>query len=135
MQVMRSAMLTTARGVLPSIRDRIELIRPGDEIVSGIETIDAPGHLALLVSSGGERLLHVVRLFTPLLSLPRPPRVVSRRRLGREAGRGESTPDIRPGDGRSPPGVSAPPTRRPLAQREERCFDETRRVQEKEVVV
>ncbi len=56
-------LLSTARRNLPLIRDRVTLVAPGTEIVPGIRTIAAPGHtpghVALVVSSGNDQLLHV----------------------------------------------------------------------------
>lgn len=51
-----------ARNLLP-IRDAVRLIRAGSEILPGLTALDArghtPGHLAVLLESNGERLLHL----------------------------------------------------------------------------
>jgi glyoxylase-like metal-dependent hydrolase (beta-lactamase superfamily II) len=59
----RSAMLPTARRVLEALRFQIEPVDRETEIIPGVRVIPAPGHtpghLAILVSSGGEHLLNL----------------------------------------------------------------------------
>jgi glyoxylase-like metal-dependent hydrolase (beta-lactamase superfamily II) len=58
----RDLMLAFAATHLPPLRDRIDLLADGDEIVPGLRVIAAPGHtpghLVIDVASGGERLLY-----------------------------------------------------------------------------
>ena len=58
----RDLFLAFAATHLPPLRDRIDLLADGDEIVPGLRAIAAPGHtpghLAIDVASEGERLLH-----------------------------------------------------------------------------
>jgi len=46
-----------------ALADRASFINPGDEIVPGIQAVDAAGHspgmLAFLIASGGKRLLNL----------------------------------------------------------------------------
>lgn len=60
----REVLLGFTRKNLPPIQDRLELIENEREILPGIRAIAAPGHtpghMALLISSKGERLLHIV---------------------------------------------------------------------------
>ena len=48
---------------LPGIQGQLELVEVGDEILPGIQVIDAfghtPGHLGLEISSEGDKLLHL----------------------------------------------------------------------------
>jgi glyoxylase-like metal-dependent hydrolase (beta-lactamase superfamily II) len=57
----RDILLNIARRNLVPIQDRMDIVEPGSEIVSGIKAIPAPGHtpglMALSISSGNERLL------------------------------------------------------------------------------
>ena len=57
----KQTMLMVARGNLPPIQARLDLVEGEKEISPGIHAIAAPGHtpghMALLISSGGERLL------------------------------------------------------------------------------
>ena len=57
----REVLLSIARKNLPPIQDRLDLIEHEREILPGIDAIAAPGHtpghMALAISSGGERLL------------------------------------------------------------------------------
>lgn len=56
-------MVDTARRNLDPLKERLTLVEDGFEIVPGIRAIatfgHTPGHIALSISSGGERLLHV----------------------------------------------------------------------------
>lgn len=58
-----ASMVGTARRNLEAVRDRLTLIGDGSEIIPGIRAVAAyghtPGHVALSVAFGGERLLHV----------------------------------------------------------------------------
>jgi glyoxylase-like metal-dependent hydrolase (beta-lactamase superfamily II) len=51
------------RKVLPLIQDRVELADAEIEVLTGVQILPAPGHkpghLALIISSAGEQLLHV----------------------------------------------------------------------------
>lgn len=51
-----------ARGALEALRGRWHFIAAGDRLLEGIEVVAAPGHtpghLAFLISSGGEQVLH-----------------------------------------------------------------------------
>ncbi|MCP2500196.1 MAG: MBL fold metallo-hydrolase [Deltaproteobacteria bacterium] len=53
-----------AKRYLGAIKDRLTPVSPGQKIVPGLEVVSAPGHtpghIALLVSSGKEALLHAV---------------------------------------------------------------------------
>ncbi len=53
-----------AKRYLGAIKDRLNPVLPGQKIVPGLEVVGAPGHtpghIALLVSSGKETLLHAV---------------------------------------------------------------------------
>lgn len=59
----KQAMHLTARRCLPVLRHQVELIGGETELVPGVRAIPAPGHtpghLALLVSSGGRQLLNL----------------------------------------------------------------------------
>jgi len=52
------------------LADRASFINPGDEIVPGIQAVDAAGHspgmLAFLIASGGKRLLNWADTCGPL---------------------------------------------------------------------
>lgn len=56
--------LQCAAGMLPPVRDRLELVEDGDEIVPGVRALGTPGHtpghLALEISSQGETLIDAV---------------------------------------------------------------------------
>lgn len=60
----RKVFLDNARRYLGAIKGRLTPVMPGKKIVEGLEVVDAPGHtpghIALLVSSGKEALLHAV---------------------------------------------------------------------------
>lgn len=60
----RKHMIAGARSVLETLRSKWQLVAPGERLIEGLEIIDAPGHtpghLAFLISSGGEQLLHFV---------------------------------------------------------------------------
>jgi glyoxylase-like metal-dependent hydrolase (beta-lactamase superfamily II) len=60
----REVLLGYTRKNLPPIQDRLELIEHEREILPGIRAIAAPGHtpghMAILISSEGEQLLHIV---------------------------------------------------------------------------
>jgi glyoxylase-like metal-dependent hydrolase (beta-lactamase superfamily II) len=49
---------------LGGLKDRWNFIKPGDKLLGGLEIVDAPGHtpghIALLVASGNDQLLHFV---------------------------------------------------------------------------
>ena len=57
-------MIAGARSVLGALKDKFQLVAPGEKLIDGLEIVDAPGHtpghLAFLVSSGDEQLLHFV---------------------------------------------------------------------------
>lgn len=57
----RDLILSCARNVLPAIRDQVDVIDAEAEIVPGIQAMAAPGHtpghMAVVVSSGGEELI------------------------------------------------------------------------------
>jgi glyoxylase-like metal-dependent hydrolase (beta-lactamase superfamily II) len=59
----REVLLTIARKNLLPIQDRLDLIEREGEILPGIQSIAAPGHtpghMALVISSGGEQLLYI----------------------------------------------------------------------------
>lgn len=59
----REVLLSIARKNLPPIQDRLDLIEREREILPGIQAIAAPGHtpghMALVISSGGEQLLYI----------------------------------------------------------------------------
>ena len=60
----KEVLLGYTRKNLPPVQDRLELIENEREILPGIRAIAAPGHtpghMALLISSKGEQLLHIV---------------------------------------------------------------------------
>lgn len=60
----RKGMIAGARGALEALRGKWHFIEPGERLIDGLEIIDAPGHtpghLAFLISSEGEQLLHFV---------------------------------------------------------------------------
>lgn len=60
----RKGMVQRARGALEALKPRWHFISAGDRVLDGLEIIDAPGHtpghLAFLISSGGDQLLHFV---------------------------------------------------------------------------
>jgi glyoxylase-like metal-dependent hydrolase (beta-lactamase superfamily II) len=62
-QEMRSSMAPAARTALDALRFQIETVDRETEIVPGVRLIPAPGHtpghLALMVSSGGRHLLNL----------------------------------------------------------------------------
>ncbi len=55
---------TGAQSVLAAIKPRLQLVAPSDKILDGIELLDTPGHtpghLAVVISSGRDQLLHFV---------------------------------------------------------------------------
>lgn len=59
----RERFVTAARTYLRAFGDRWQLIAPGEKLIDGLEVLDAPGHtpghVAILVSSGSEQLLHL----------------------------------------------------------------------------
>ncbi|MFC1992575.1 MBL fold metallo-hydrolase [Chloroflexota bacterium] len=59
----RQLILTAVRENLPPIQSRLDLVDYEEEILPGIKAIAAPGHtpghMALAISSGGERLLYL----------------------------------------------------------------------------
>lgn len=65
-----------ARRNLDPVRDRLTLVRDGDEIVPGIRVVATPGHtvghIALAISSGGETLLHISDVVLHPLHLEQP---------------------------------------------------------------
>lgn len=90
----------TAMRNLPLIKGHLSLVDRETEIVSGIKAVAAPGHtpghMALLVSSGGEALLHIVDAVIHPIHVERPDwytafdllpeqTVVTRRRLLEQA--------------------------------------------------
>jgi len=54
----------SAATVLGEVKAKLEFVAPGDKILGGLELLDAhghtPGHLAVLISSGSDQLLHIV---------------------------------------------------------------------------
>ncbi|MBD2099481.1 MBL fold metallo-hydrolase [Leptolyngbya sp. FACHB-261] len=63
----KQAMVAAAHRHLSAIRERVTLFQPGQEIVPGIQAVDAAGHTpgqtALLISSGQSRLIHAADVF------------------------------------------------------------------------
>ena len=63
----RRSFVETARGAFDATHGRLRTFRPGTEVLAGIEAVEAvghtPGHVGLLVSDGGEALLHVGDVF------------------------------------------------------------------------
>ena len=59
----RDVLLKAARENLPPVKEKIDLVKDGEEIINGIQAVAAPGHtpghMALSISSGGEELLCV----------------------------------------------------------------------------
>lgn len=60
----RQGLVVGAQAMFAALGDRLELVAGGDKILDGIELLDTPGHtpghLAVVVSSGKEQLLHFV---------------------------------------------------------------------------
>jgi glyoxylase-like metal-dependent hydrolase (beta-lactamase superfamily II) len=57
-------LITGAQVTLGALKSRWQLIGPGEKLIDGLEILDAPGHtaghLAFLISSGYDQLLHFV---------------------------------------------------------------------------
>ena len=72
----KAEMRATARRCLTALRHQVELIPGESEILPGVRVLAAPGHtpghVALLLSSGGEQLLHLGDAATHPLHLERP---------------------------------------------------------------
>ena len=72
----KEVLLGFARSNLPPIRDQIDLVEHEKDIVPGIRAIAAPGHtpghMALIVSSGGEKLLCVSDAFLHPIHVEQP---------------------------------------------------------------
>jgi glyoxylase-like metal-dependent hydrolase (beta-lactamase superfamily II) len=72
----KEVLLGFARGNLPPIRDQIDLIEQETEIVPGVHAIAAPGHtpghMALAISSEGEKLLCVSDAFLHPIHMEQP---------------------------------------------------------------
>jgi glyoxylase-like metal-dependent hydrolase (beta-lactamase superfamily II) len=72
----KAEMRATARRCFHGLRHQVELIPREKEILPGVHALPAPGHtpghLALLLSSGGEQLLHLGDAATHPLHLERP---------------------------------------------------------------
>ena len=72
----KQLLVSSAQKNLPPLKKHVELIEGNDEIVPGIYAIPAPGHtpghLALLISSGTEQLLHVADAVLDPLFLQHP---------------------------------------------------------------
>ncbi len=62
--------------VLRLIEDRLTLVEPGEAVVPGVVAVEAyghtAGHMAVLVESDGQRLLHVVDTAHTLMQVTRP---------------------------------------------------------------
>lgn len=60
---LKQFIIVAAQKNLPPIKDQLDLIDDGTEILPGISAIAAPGHtpghMALSISSGGKQLLHI----------------------------------------------------------------------------
>ena len=60
----KQAAIFSVKNYLPLIRDRMEVVRPGADVVPGISLIAAPGHSpahsAIRVASGNNMLIHMV---------------------------------------------------------------------------
>jgi glyoxylase-like metal-dependent hydrolase (beta-lactamase superfamily II) len=73
----RQLLRQTGKAPLLALQGKIEQIAPGDEVASGVRVVDAPGHtpghLAVEVSSDGERLIHMGDAASqPILHLEHP---------------------------------------------------------------
>ena len=72
----REILIGIARKNLPPIQDRLDLIEREREILPGIEAIAAPGHtpghMALVISSKGERLFNISDLVLHPIHLEQP---------------------------------------------------------------
>lgn len=59
----RERFVTAAQKYLHAFDGRWQLIAPGDKLIDGLELVDAPGHtpghLAVIISSGRDQLLHL----------------------------------------------------------------------------
>ncbi len=73
---LRDLIRACAKNTLPPLREHMDLIEPGAEIVPGLEAIAAPGHtpgqLALAVSSAGERVLALTDVFIHPIHIEHP---------------------------------------------------------------
>jgi len=60
---MRNNIAAIAKGALKGAADRIRVVKPGQPLMDGVETVDAaghtPGHLALNIHSGDDHLLYI----------------------------------------------------------------------------
>lgn len=60
----RKQFVQGAQSALGALKGKWQFIKPGDKLLDGLEIVDAPGHtpghIALLVSSGSDQLLHFV---------------------------------------------------------------------------
>jgi glyoxylase-like metal-dependent hydrolase (beta-lactamase superfamily II) len=54
------AMATSVKTTLTALKDKLQLVAPGDKILGGLDLIDAaghtPGHLCVAIDAGGDRL-------------------------------------------------------------------------------
>ena len=73
---LREAIRACARDTLPVLRERMDLVEPGTELMPGIEVIAGPGHtpgqLGLAVSSNGEHLLVLTDVFLHPIHIEHP---------------------------------------------------------------
>lgn len=73
---LRAAIRDCARTTLPALRDRMDFVDAGEEIMPGIEAVAAPGHtpgqLALAISSGADRLLALTDVFLHTIHVEHP---------------------------------------------------------------
>ncbi len=71
-----SALVHIARRNLLPLAERLTFVDDGDEIAPGVHAVDAtghtPGHIAVAVASGGQRLLHISDLALHPLHLENP---------------------------------------------------------------
>lgn len=73
----KRAQIETARNLLPRLDGRLDLFEADAEVLPGIRSIPAPGHtpghVALEISSAGEKLLHVSDAFMHQVITPEHP--------------------------------------------------------------
>ena len=72
----RQGFVTGARRILPRIADRLELVKGGDEVATGIRVLDtgghSPGHLSLEVAGEGGLIIVGDAITHPVISFARP---------------------------------------------------------------
>lgn len=56
----RKGMAAAAKATLEALKGKLELVKPGDKVMSGVELVDSaghtPGHLCVSIDAGGQKL-------------------------------------------------------------------------------